>query len=185
MFMTRRAIFSPGSWQQNLLVAMSMGAAVLLVGCGGGGGGGNSNPPGGTGACGDAVGSGVTVVCGYVTGQAGATNGVNGVTVLLKNSTGATVAQGTTFASSGTNGFYKIVANGNPTQFALDIPSGFLHDYVIYNNATYDQSTTLQHSAGACIPALNITAGQDNRLNTIVIVSDTSAPPPPVFTCPR
>ena len=186
--MTRRASFSPGSWQQNLLVAISMGAAVLLVGCGGGGGGNPGGGGGGTGDCGDVIGSGATVVCGFVTGQAGA-GGVNGVTVLLKNSAGTTVAQGTTAVSAGNNGFYKIVASGNPTQFSLNIPSGYLQDYLVYNNGTYDQSVPGK-TVAACIPALNITAGQDNRINTIVIISDSAAPPPPVFpgasgSCPR
>ena len=186
--MNFRANYRPASWKQNLLLAASMGAAAALIGCGGGGGGGNNNGGGGgPGSCGSAAGSGVTVVCGFVVAN-GSTAGVNGVNVVLRTSSGTAIISGATVhdASSGRDGFYKINVPANASTFGLDFSgtTGYLTTYLGFGGANYDQSRSAT-TGGPCIPALSVTAGQDNIQGSIIVFPDASAPPPPVFNCPR
>ncbi|MEP6754968.1 MAG: hypothetical protein ABJA67_05665 [Chthonomonadales bacterium] len=185
--MNFRAMFSPASWKQNLLLVASIGAASALIGCGGGGGGGNPGGGGGPGTCGSAAGSGVTVVCGYVVPNGGVT-GVNGVNVVLRSSTGVALRSGTTVHNSASNqdGFYKITVPSGATLFGVDFSgtTGYLTAYMAFAGSLYDQ-TRLANAGGPCIPALSVTSGQDNQIGTITVYADASTPPPPVFVCPR
>jgi hypothetical protein len=197
--MTRRAPLSPvarkNNAKNNALSLLAMGAAVILLGCGGGGGGGNGNGNGnggGPGACGSASNSGQTVICGFVTNTSNV--GVNNATVLIKNTAGQTVASGTTTrdAASGADGFYKITvpsaSAASTLLLGLTLPTGFLPDYINFDNKNYDQSQNA-NSGGPCIPVAPIsTINGDNRVTQALrVYSSESAPPPPVFpgTCPR
>ena len=184
--MNRRAIFSPASWKQNLLLAASMGAVAALIGCGGGGSGGG-NPIGGPGSCGSVAGSGITVVCGFVISN-GSTSGVNGVNIVLRTAGGTAIGSATTVhdASSSRDGFYKINVPANAATFGVDFSgvTGYFTSYLRFGGATYDQSRQAT-VGGPCIPALTAIAGQDNVQGDVSIYSDSSAPPAPVFNCPR
>lgn len=186
--MTRRAFNSPISWKQNLLLTLAMGSAAVLLGCGGGGGG-NSGGGGGAGDCGDTLGTG-TWVCGFVT-NSGTGAGVNNVTVRLRDNSGNTLASSTTVndVSSGAAGFYKIpVASGPlPTLISVDTPStGFVPGYLQYKNKTYVSTQLASSGVGPCVPAVTIIQNADTRLlDKLILFSDSSAPPPPVFNCPR
>lgn len=188
--MTRRALFSPELWKQHTLLALGMGAAVVLLGCGGGGGGGGNPPPGGgAGACGSAANSGVTVVCGYVL-NVGSTIGVNGTNVALKNGTGQTLNSVRTIHNNATNkdGYYVLTVPAGATLLSVDPPStNYLTTYFSYGGKAYDTSLNAQ-AGGPCIPALPSPYPQpngDNLLGSISLYPDTTAPPPPVFICPR
>jgi len=199
--MTRRALFSPGprsKWSQNVLVALGMGAAVVLLGCGGGGGGGGTSGGGGGGgsdSCQDNTFSGQAVVCGYVLAD-GTTNGINGATVAVKSSSGTVLKSIKTYhnAATGKDGYYVLPVSG-ATLIAVAPPaSGYFTSYFrfAYTNppaittTVYDINRTVA-SGGPCnppIPALaNQTAG--NILPSFSLFPDSSTPPPPVFSCPR
>ena len=188
--MTRRAIFSPSLVKQNLLIALGMGAAVILVGCGGGGGG--SNPPGGgnPGACGSPAGSASTIVCGYIDNN-GSTTGINGATVSLKNSAGQVVATARTAHNSTTNqdGYYvfnSVPASLGATVFTVDAPvgGGYFAGFLKFNGSSYDANRTA-NAGGPCVPAVpNISTAGDYLLPVIYLFAD-SVPPPPVINCPR
>jgi hypothetical protein len=187
--MTRRALFSPELWKQHTLLALGMGAAIVLLGCGGGGGG---NPPGGgpgPGACGSPANNGVTVVCGYVV-NTGSTVGVNGANVALKNGTGQTLRNVATIHNNATNrdGYYVMTVPAGATLLSVDAPSvGYLTTYMSYAGKTYDVTRTAQ-AGGPCYPTLPAPyplPNGDNLLGTISLYPDTAAPPPPVFICPR
>ena len=184
--MNFRAQLGPASWKQNLLLAASIAASAALIGCGGGGGG-NGGGVGGAGLCGSVSGSGVTVVCGYVVPNGGV-SGVNGVNVVLRSATGVALISGTTVHNSTSNqdGFYKINVPAAAALFGVDFSgtSGFLTSYLSFSGSLFDQ-TRLANAGGPCIPALSLTAGQDNLISTITVYGDSSAPPPPVFVCPR
>jgi hypothetical protein len=116
---------------------------------------------------------------------------VNGATVRLRNNAGTTIASGITQtdASTGKGGFYKITVPAGaalPTTISVDVPStGYLPNYLQYKGKNYD-STRTATVGGPCIPAVTLTASADTRLlDPLIIYSDASAPPPPVFTCPR
>ena len=187
--MTRRAFNRPNHWTQNLLMALAMGSAAVLLGCGGGGGG-NNNPPPPAGDCGSPAGSG-TVVCGFVTNNT-TNGGVNGATVRIRNISGATIASGVTQndVQSGSAGFYKISVGGalpSTTLISVDVPStGFVPGFLQFIGKTYDASRTAPVTGGPCDPAVTLTPNADTRLtNQLIIFSDSGAPPPPVFVCPR
>jgi hypothetical protein len=190
--MTGRAVFGLNMRNPNLLVALALGAAVVLLGCGGGGGGGNNNGGGGAGACGSAAGSNATVVCGYVLSN-GTTSGVNGATVRVTNFAGGTTFfSGATAHNSASNqdGFYKFTAPNGAAIITVLAPTGFLANYLLFNGHTYDltQQATVAGGGGVCAPALPsplpLSPG-DNLLSAIYLFNDQSAPPPPVFVCPR
>jgi hypothetical protein len=198
--MTRRAFVSPGArskWSQNFLVALGMGAAVVLLGCGGGGGGGGNNGGGGGGgadACQDNTFSGQTVVCGYVL-QDGTTNGVNGATVAVKTSTGTIVKSIKTYhnTATGKDGYY-VLPVGNATLIGVAPPaSGYFQSYFRFNFTSPQIPTTVYdvnkpvNSGGPCNPPIpNVaTPGAGNILPNLSVFPDSGVPPPPVFNCPR
>lgn len=188
--MTRRAAISPGprnKWSQNLLVALGMGAAVVLLGCGGGGGGGNNNGGGGSSdVCQDNTFSGQTVICGYVLADQ-TTNGVNNATVAVKTSTGTVLKSIKTYHNNVTNkdGYYVLpVPNGATLISVAPPPTGFFNSYLRFGSV-YDVTQTAT-AGGPCnplIPALPNT-GAGNSIAPLYLLPDSS-PPPPVFNCPR
>lgn len=188
--MTRRAVFSPSPrnrWSQNVLVALGMGAAVILLGCGGGGGGGNNGGGGGgSDACQDNPALGTNVVCGYVL-QDGTTNGINGATVAVKSPTGAVVQSIKTYRNAATSkdGYY-VLKVGVGTLIGVAPPaSGYFTSYFRFGSV-YDINRTVP-SGGPCNPAIPALAspGAGNILQSFYLFSDASTPPPPVFSCPR
>jgi hypothetical protein len=196
--MIRRAVFSPGlqnRFSQNVLVALGMGAAVVLLGCGGGGGGGNGGCGGGGGGadlCTDNPNSGLTVICGYVI-EEGTTNGVNGAVVSVKTASGAVLKSKPTYtnASSGKSGYYvlevpataALIAVAPPS--ATHLPSYFRHG-TLSSSPVYDIN---RPTAGGepCNPAIpsGLTAGVGNIGPNFAVFSRDGLPPSPVFSCPR
>ncbi len=187
--MIRRAYSGVISLKQNILVALTVSAVVVLIGCGGGGGtGGGPSGGGGAGDCGSVSGSGVLVACGFVVPQ-GASNGTNGLTVNLKSSTGTTLTSGITGRDpvSGRDGFFKINVPSGATTFNVSFSgvSGYLTSYLGYNGQQYDVTRSAS-AGGPCIPSLVLPkAGQDNVIGTVVVYPDSGPPPSPVFSCPR
>jgi hypothetical protein len=183
--MTRWAFKSPLNLKQNLLLAIAMGSAAAMLGCGGGGG--SSTPPV-VGDCGSLSGSG-TVVCGFVTND-GTGSGVNGVTVRLRNAAGATLASGVTAtdASSGSPGFYKITMPAGaavPATVSVDTPATGFHQNLFRYNGIVWSPTTNATAGGPCVPLITVTAGADTRLTQQLRLFSDSTPPPPFFGCSR
>ncbi len=186
--MIHRASSGPVALKQNILVALSMSAAVALIGCGGGGGGGSTGGGTGPGDCGSVSSSGVLVACGFVVPQ-GSTSGVNGLTVNLKSAVGATLISGITVNDpvTGRAGFFKINVPVGAATFNVSFAgvSGYLNSYLSFRGQSYDVGRTAS-AGGPCIPALVLPkVGQDNMIGTVVVFPDSGPPPSPVFTCPR
>ena len=184
--MARRALFSPGIWKQNLALLIGLGAAFVMLGCGGGGGSGPGNPGQGVGDCGSPAGSG-TVLCGYVVDY-GTGTGANGATVLLKSSTGQTLASTTTITNpaTSTGGFFKFnTIPAGATLIQIDAPAtGYNQNFVSFGGKTYYYALTAQ-AGGPCIPAFTIAnPGGDNKLTNFTLFPNGTPPPPPVG-CPR
>ena len=192
--MSQRAVFSPGlwkTWRENLVAALGLGAAVVVLGCGGGGGG-SGNPPPGSDACQDNPAPGATVICGYVLVDR-TVNGVNGATVSVKTTAGTTLNSIRTYHNSATSkdGYYvlAIAKNGSTgTLLGVTTPaSGYFTTYMNFGGFTYDISTTNRAGTGPCIPAIPTlaTPGAGNIIPSVFLFPDSSAPPVPVFDCPR
>src|SRR5437868_2539866 len=97
--MTLKPFRRPNLSPNNVLLAMTMSASVILLGCGGGGGGGGPQPQ--PGSCGSAANSTTTVVCGRVVTADALANAVPGATVSLTSSSGTVLTSTTTDAQGG------------------------------------------------------------------------------------
>jgi hypothetical protein len=180
-FMTQRALFRLRARTNDALLATTMGLAVILLGCGGGGsGGGVIIQPG---ACGSAANSGITAICGRVVRDDVGGSAVAGATVSLLNASGASIA---TTVTTGSGSF---LFNGPGTSAGalvmISTPVGYTTNYVRYNSATYDQSRRSRDNSTPCVPAVAAVLGNDKDAGRFTLFSDTGAPPPPVFQCPR
>jgi|GEM_PF-5983052 len=179
--MTQRALYRLRVRANDALLASTMCLAVILLGCGGGGGGGGIiiQP----GACGSAPGSGVTAICGRVIKDDVGQTAVGSVAISLLDSTGAAIAVTNTKADG------TFVFNApNTTRGALimvSTPAGFTSNYLKYSGATYDQSRRSRDNSTPCVPAVAAVVGSDRNAGNFTLFSDTGAPPPPVFQCPR
>jgi len=193
--MTRRALFGPGlrsRFSQNVLVALGMGAAVVLLGCGGGGGGGGVNPGTGQDVCTDNPQTGLTVLCGYVI-EDGTTNGVNGATVSVKTGAGAVLKSKTTYtnASSGKAGYYVVEVPANAALMAVAPPTAtHLPSYFRFGTLSSSPVFDITRPTGGgepCNPAIpgSLTTGIGNRGPDFGVFSREGLPPAPVFSCPR
>lgn len=177
--MFRRAALKPGIRKQNLLLALAIGSATLLLGCGGGGGGGTIG--GGTQVCGSALGSTRTVVCGNVVLD-GSTTPVVGATIMLKNASGTTLAQTTSRAG---DGLFVLVVPSGATLIQIDPPNttDYTANFMRYNGVIYGTNGTAS-AGGPCLPTLGSLPAGDSRLKASTLFS-SAVPPPPYFGCPR
>lgn len=181
--MTHKAPFRLRVRRNDALMASTMGLAVILLGCGGGGGGNGGGGGGGNGACGSPSGSGNTVVCGRVIKDDVGGSAVAGAQVQLLNAAGATLA---TTSSAGDGSFNFSGANTSSGALVrVSTPVGYTLNYLKYGGALYDESRLARDNTTPCVPAVSPTVGGDKNAGNFMLFSDTGAPPPPVFQCPR
>jgi hypothetical protein len=180
--MTLRAICRPNRLTNNVLLAMTMSASVILLGCGGGGGGGGGGVQAQPGVCGSPAGSVITVVCGRVVTADALGNAVAGATVSLTSSAG-TVLSSTVTNSSGGYVFNPVPAGA--TLFKVEAnPASFYAGQTSFNGGFYYYANQNQAKTGPCLPSLGALIAGDN-LEPNLRVYSVASPPPPPLGCPR
>jgi hypothetical protein len=179
--MTLRAICRPTHFTNNVLLAMSMSASVILLGCGGGGtGNGGGNQQGGV--CGSAAGSVNTVVCGRVVTADALGNAVAGATVSLTSASGTVLSATTTDAQGGYT--FATVPGGSTLIKVEANPASYYSGQTSFNGGFYYYANQNQAKTGPCLPALGALIAGDNQLPNLKVYSVASPPPPPLG-CPR
>ncbi len=156
---TRRGRYSLSFW--GLTVALF---ALLLAGCGGGSSSGNRNGGGSN--------STNPTITGRVVDQYSSFAPVAGVTVRVRNASGAVVA--TTTTSSTGNFSVQINPTTNTSTVSFTAPSG-----VSLYSTGYINSQGFNINTGTTIPALAAT--QTYGMGDVVVLSETGGPPPPPF----
>ncbi len=162
---------------------MAMSVLALMLGCGGGGGvnGGGGGGGGGTlGPCGSPEGSTTPVICGRVM-QDGSTNPVAGVTVILRNDSGAELRRTTTDAS----GEFKFQNAAGGTQLETVPPdASYYPNTARYQGYIYDFEQPNKAGTGNCYIATGVTSG-DRSVGIVFVFPNSTPPPPPMGGCPR
>ena len=178
--MTLRALRRPNPISNNVLLAMTMSASVILLGCGGGGGGvGFLQQPG---ICGSPAGSTTMVVCGRVVTADALSNAVVGATVSLTSSAGTVLASTITDAQGGYN--FTTVPVGS-TLFKVEAnPASFYSGQTSFLGGFYYYANQNQAKTGPCLPSLGGLINSDNQEPNLRVYS-TASPPPPPLGCPR
>ncbi len=198
--MMQRARFQPGTRKNNLLLAVAIGSATILLGCGGGGGGGNGGGGGGGNpqACGSANGSRTIVLCGSVVIN-GTTGPIAGAIVTLKDANGNALTNGSgnpiQTTTTATGAFIFNPAPSGAQLFEVDPPAGgaYTPNFAQFNSSTngglYYYPNPSTSGTGPCIMSV-LPAGQstlpagDTQLASVGLFP-TGTPPPPPSGCPR